>query len=163
MSQQPMVALSDTSSAAEAPSRPAPTPPRRVQTLCMSPLIDGIGGGGLPEEHSTPFAGLGGGSLHRTPTADIDPLDPQVDLLDSSAMDHRAAEQLLELLGPESELDKATCMAVLQAKGGDMDLAIETLLELIAAGNGPYAYDATHMDLDVDAGAREPTGLLTCC
>ena len=47
----------------------------------------------------------------------------------------RRAEQLMELIGPDSELDLAACLAVLQAKGGDMDMAYETILEMTAAAD----------------------------
>lgn len=45
-----------------------------------------------------------------------------------------AALQLLQVLGPSCDLDVATCIAVVQAKEGDLDAAMDALLEISGGG-----------------------------
>ena len=51
--------------------------------------------------------------------------EPPTDLV----LEHQA-EQLLEMMGPDTGLDVLTCLAVLRAKEGDFELALEALFEM---------------------------------
>ena len=48
----------------------------------------------------------------------------------------RKAVQLLEMMGPGCELDAHTCISVLGAKGGDVEAALEALIEMTGGGGG---------------------------
>ncbi|GAX77273.1 hypothetical protein CEUSTIGMA_g4719.t1 [Chlamydomonas eustigma] len=87
-------------------------------------------------------------------TTSAAPVQPQMQM-------EALAEQLLEMMGPRTELDTSTCLAVLQAKGGDLGSSLEALLEMMGSGSNhevqevPEAWGSGLLSYHYTAGVKE--------
>lgn len=91
-----------------------PGPPAFTTSPEQRGVVGMAGGVGAGAGTAGPGAGQGGGM--------------------SDAQLQEAALQLLQVLGPSCDLDVATCIAVVQAKEGDLDAAMDALLEISGGG-----------------------------